>query len=115
MAEYTWQARYNDGTTLNQIESDGTKNAYLDIERNKLESFSLLDENAKVVICVLFDDDGEKLVWTRRVYMRMSGESITSHIIGKKGEFILAVQSDGSVIARHNFKNDGLFDEVING
>lgn len=114
MAELKWTAQYNDGTYLKQISPDGTKNAYTDIDRSKLKSFILRSqENVYPEHVVLFDNDGEKLVWTRRIRQTMGEDPQTFHIVGKKGEFISAVSEDtGIVITRHNFIDDGLFYEV---
>lgn len=115
MAELTWVAQYNDGTQLSQRQSDGTKNDYEDIDRSKLEVFHLTNEETSVsVLSILFDGDGEKLVWTRRIKMTLGQEPQVFHILGKKGHFILAVSEDtGAILARDNFKDDGLFYEVM--
>ena len=112
MTQYLWAARYNDGTSLYQIEGDET-HAYEDIDRTKLAVFSLFKENGDPVLDIIFDGDGEKLVWTRRVRMTLGAEPQTFHIVGKKGEFISALCEDGRVITRHNFVDDGLFYEVV--
>jgi len=115
MAKLQWTARYNDGTSLNQIDTDGTSHAYLDIDRSKLETFILHEGEGTVIKnAVIFDGDGEKLVWTRRTRMTLGEEPQVFHIVGKKGEFILAISEDyGTTIARHNFIDDGLFYEVV--
>lgn len=110
--EYFWKAQYNDGTTLFQVEGD-KKNAYEDIDRSKLEVFSIYRKNEDPVLDIIFDGDGDKLVWTRRVRMYSNDSKETFHIVGKKGEFILALTESGRVLARHNFKEDGLFYEVL--
>lgn len=110
-----WTAKYTDGTTLDQIDLDGNKSAYADIDRSKLEAFFLHPgiEGVAAIAVVIFDGDGEKLVWTRRVRQTLGREPETFHILGKKGEFILAVsEANNIVMARHNFVDDGLFYEV---
>jgi len=113
MAKYNWKAQYEDGTSLFQVHSDGTTNAYEDIDRSKLSVFSLFKEDGTPVLDVIFDNDGEKLVWTRRVKMTLGEEPEVFHIIGKKGEFVSAILENGRIITRHNFVNDGLFYEVV--
>lgn len=112
--KYTWEAQYNDGSIVKQIEADGTKNGYDDLKRDGLALFTLVDAdtNEKKLV-IIFDNDGEKLVWTRRRYFIDTIEQNPIYIVGKKGEFIHAVTYDGLVISRHNFHQDGIFDEVI--
>lgn len=108
MSQLHWLAQYNDG---NQATSEDT--GYSEIDRSRLQCFYLLKDDNRQVVSIIFDDDGEKLVWTRRIFKLNTGEEQVFHIVGKKGQFILAVTPDDEVIARHNFKDDGLFDEVI--
>lgn len=119
MTVFKWQAQYNDGTTLNQIDDSGDKHAYEDIDRSRLLQFSLIRDNepnnALPFFTVVFDkQDGEKLVWTRRTYYTIgSNEAKVFNIVGKKGQYIAAISPDEIVIIRDNFVNDGLFDEVL--
>jgi len=126
MQNLKWLAQYNDNTTLKQIDDDGTKNAYSDIDRSKLLAFMLFDESAvldgltKPRFAVYFDDnDGERLVWTRRAFQTVGqNHSVIFHIVGKKTTeqkqgFIMAIAPDGQTLVRDNFVDDGLFDEVI--
>lgn len=120
MTAYKWQAQYNDGTTLNQIDDNGEKHGYNDIDRSKLKAFALFDdmyeiEGSKPVLYIVFDDgDGDKLVWTRRTFQRLGApEPVVFHIVGKKGQYIMALANDGQIIVRDNFVDDGLFDEVL--
>lgn len=116
MAELKWQAQYNDSTTLNQIDDNGEKHAYLDIDREKLQAFHLINIETNVrIFTIIFDEsDGERLVWTRRVFQPVGSDiALTYHIVGKKNQFIVAITPDGHVIVRDNFVDDGLFDEVL--
>lgn len=112
---FTWTAQYNDGTTLNQIDPDGSKNAYEDINRDNLRYFSLYAEGAsEPLLRMVFDnDDGGDLIWTRRVYNIIGGGSNTLHIVGKRNAYVMVVNEDGRVMIRDNFIEDGIFDEVI--
>ncbi len=69
MAELRWKAQYNDGSSLNQIDDNGTKHAYTDIERERLSVFYLQTVDGVNKVAVIFVGDGEKLVWTRRIRM----------------------------------------------
>ena len=109
MATYNWKATYTDGTVLAQTEQD----SYESIDKTKLLYFSLYDDSYKPVLDIIFDGDGEKLVWTRRTRMTLGEDPQVFHIVGKKGEFISALCEDGRVITRHNFVDDGLFYEVV--
>lgn len=100
--QYTWRANYNDSTSLRQIDPDGTKHAYADIDRTKLVSFELL-EGENVVLSVPFDP-GEKLIWRRRVEMNSAGVVATVHIIGKQAtvdgqnrQVVFGLHPDGHV------------------
>ncbi len=98
-----WKAVYTDGTHLDQIEPSGKKNAYNDIEREKLHSFELWDDDDRIVSLRFFK--GQRLIWRRRVLMRAGEKIETIHIIGKQEtvngknyQGILAVfESDGRV------------------
>lgn len=125
MTAYKWLAQYNDKTTLNQVNDDGTKNAYEVIDRSKLSAFMLFNESlplegSKPVLAVYFEEgDGERLVWTRRSFQTVGTPYPTVfNIVGKKTTpekqgFIMALAPDGQVLVRDNFADDGLFDEVI--
>lgn len=113
--DFIWRAQYNDGTELLQI--DGTsKNAYRDIDRSSLEVFQMYDSvfgyDSRPICSVVFDDDGELLFWTRRVFMHEHGTE-TIHLLGKRDRFIIALLPDGSTVLRNDFTDDGLFDKVV--
>ena len=110
---FTWSAHYTDGTIINQVEADGRKNGYDEIDRIKLDKFTLTDEDNKEKLSLQFDGDGQKLFWTRRVYRKLTGEEQVVHLAGKRDQFVVALTTDDGVIVRHSFKEDGLFDEVI--
>lgn len=80
--KYHWIVRYNDGSSLPQIDSNGKKNAYQDIDRNKLAAFEMW-ENDKRLVLIRFNK-GQKLIWRRRVETSPSGVTEVCHIIGKQ-------------------------------
>lgn len=81
-SRYTWLATYNDGTKLAQIDADGTKHNYIDIDRSKLAFFEIWDGSA-MRVRIKFEP-GQQLIWRRRVAMTASGISEVCHIVGKK-------------------------------
>lgn len=98
---FKWIAYYNDGTLLEQIEDDGSKNAYGDIERDKLRYFDLVDRETNDKAFSMAFESGQKLIWRRRTDA-MTGEVV--HIVGKKEtvdgkryDGIVAVFYDGSI------------------
>jgi hypothetical protein len=80
--KFHWVARYNDGTALHQIEDSGKKNAYQDIDRDKLESFEMW-ENGRRLVYIRFKR-GQQLIWRRRVETSPTGITEVCHIIGKQ-------------------------------
>lgn len=113
---FQWAVSYTDGSTLEQINNFNEKNAFTDIDRSKLASFSLINkETGALAMSVEFNEDGNKLIWVRRVFVT-NGVPICVHILGKKGKFVAAVFQDGGIVIKDKLvKNDPLFDEVDNG
>lgn len=106
-----WIATYKDGTTLHQIESEGHKHAYSDIDRADLVSFSLYvkppgllgaPDGMRVFSCH-FDGDGEKLIWRRRVQHRDGADPLIVHVVGKKGRYVALVEQMGTCNLFDNF------------
>lgn len=102
--QLTWAAQYEDGTTKFQVDiTNGDKFAYENIDRDNLKAFTLLKGNLPV-FRLIFDGDGQKLVWRRRVEKNSNGETVIAHIVGKKGRFICTVNQDGQAAVANNFK-----------
>lgn len=101
---YIWQANYLDGTSLRQIDSEGNKFAYGDIQRNKLESFDIVDStNDQVMLRVTFTP-GDKLIWRRRVEMNPeSGVTEVCHIVGKQA----TINGENRQVVFAFFESDG--------
>ncbi len=115
---YTWKALYNDGTSLGQINEDGSKNAYSDIDRTKLSGFELWDGNVRVLYLSL--TKGQRLIWRRRSEMVQGGVvGEVCHIVGKQETIdgkniqgIIAIfESDGhiEIAERFNDKHPWLY------
>lgn len=99
--KFKWIAHYNDGSQLKQIESDGSKNAYGDIDRSRLESFELVHRDSNEHVFAMPFEDNQKLIWRRRTD---ASSGMVVHVVGKKEtvdgkryDGIAAVFQDGSV------------------
>lgn len=66
---YTWEAKYKDGTLIQEWEG----NAYKDIDRSKLETFAVyhIDDLATPVIIVNIQP-GQHLIWRKRRFNNSS-------------------------------------------
>src|SRR4051812_486261 len=110
MDTYIWKVTYTDGTTLQQIDPDGSKHAYADIDRRNIASFAIL-KDGNIILSVPFTS-GQNLIWRRRVEMNPAqGVVETCHIIGKQEtvngqnhQIVFAVfESDGRVEVSDKF------------
>lgn len=111
MSDIQWLAEYKDGSLLSQ-RTDETVIAFEDIDRSQLVSFAL-QRDGETIVNVMFEDDGHKLIWTRRVFQTLGQEPQTAHILAKEGEFVMAVMPDGASIVRSDFiEGHWLFDTV---
>lgn len=63
-----WRARYKDGTTLEQYNSDGEANGYENINRDKLDAFEIFDSKDKRLILRMFLEPEQRLIYRRRVW-----------------------------------------------
>ncbi len=79
---FQWRAIYNDGSHLMQIDYDGTKHGYVDIDRSRLSAFEMWEANSKVLM-VKFGAN-QRLIWRRRTEQGPEGITEVCHIIGKK-------------------------------
>lgn len=109
-----WKAVYTDGTYLDQIEPSGNKNAYKDIQRDKLKYFELWDKDKRIISLRFFK--GQRLIWRRRTILRTGQEKQVIHLIGKQEtvngknyQGIIAVFEDGRVEVAGKFEEDHPF------
>ena len=99
---FQWVAIYNDGSVLHQIEPDGTKNAYGDIDRTRL-SFFQMREGEMVIVNIPFEP-GQRLIWRRRTEMSPGGgKQEAVHIIGKQE----TVDGENRQVVIALFESDG--------
>jgi hypothetical protein len=68
-----WKAVYCDGSELPQFNGDGSENKYLDIKRDVLSQFVMLDDNRPVVVLHL--DGNKRLICRKRVRMNVDGST----------------------------------------
>lgn len=78
--DYTWEAIYNDGTTLPQYNEKGEKNGYENIDKSKLKAFAINypdpeDNKKKKLFYRLHLEPGQKLVYVRRGFIDFSTSS----------------------------------------
>jgi len=67
-----WIAKYNDGTYLPQFNNDLSENRYLDINREKLTEFIILDDNDRIIMVIQFERPTQKLIYRKRTFMDMN-------------------------------------------
>ena len=77
---YSWVAVYTDGTRFCR-DQDGVTVSSEQIDRHRLASFILLDENNKPIITQHLDC-GQRLIYRRRVDKRPGRADIVCHLIG---------------------------------
>lgn len=91
----TWEARYNDGSYLPQYNEDGSENKYIDINRDTLKKFILVNSRGDVKF-VLNLDQGKKLIFRRRIAKNVASNAVTEtvYVIGwQQNVSGIAVQS----------------------
>jgi hypothetical protein len=110
--KYHWIVRYNDGGSLNQIESNGKRNSYQDIDREKLSAFEMWEGSTRILL--LKFNKNQQLIWRRRVETSPFGVTEVCHIIGKQeninGENLQGIiglfESDGRIEITGRFHDD---------
>ena len=110
-----WEAQYKDGTSLPQYNADGTENRYADIDRSRLEAFSLVRADGSIALHLVLDP-GQRLIYRLRVeqstgpasskiVVYMAGWQQT--INGQNIQSIAYVREDGgTVLMAGRFRDD---------
>lgn len=106
---FIWRAVYDDGSFLVQINDDGTKNAYEDIDHSRLAYFEMWERGVKVLSLRVGKND--RLIWRRRVQMRSGGIEEVCHLIGKQQTIngrnfqglVALFESDGTIEVADRF------------
>lgn len=106
---FTWEVEYKDGTLFSQIGHNGGKNAYEDIDRDRLAVFRLLDRDIGNTILMMKFEPGQKLIWRRRT--DLINDTVV-HLVGKK-QTIDGKRYDGivAVFPNGNIEATGRWDE----
>ena len=78
----TWQAKYKDGTVLGQFDEIRKPREISSevIDRKQIESFFLLFRER--IILTLHLDEGQRLIYRRRVALKPCGEQEVCHLVG---------------------------------
>ncbi len=105
---FHWIAHYNDGSNLDQ--RNGA--TYADIDRTRMEAFSLYDGERPLVMVDFRDkieNDPEvgprRLIWRKRSLMRSDGVRVSVHLVGwqrtvagRNVQAICYINGDGTII-----------------
>ena len=107
MTEIRWRAIYNDGSTLPQYNEKGEANGYENIDRKGLAAFEIYDlTKPDSFIFRLFLEEGQKLIYRRRVQKDLMSDKITNvlylvgwqqKVNGKNIQSINYITEDGEV------------------
>lgn len=112
---FSWKVIYNDGTSLSQLCSDGSRNKYTDIDRDNLKQFLVLDENKpEPVLVVHFVRPTQKLIYRQRKHMALDGTILGVVWIvgwqenqnGKNVQMIFFLHPNGFVEVLDKFRPD---------
>ncbi len=79
---YIWKATYKDGSTFSQYDENSREYSYEQIDKSRLESFTLYKEDGATVI-TLHIDPGQRLIYRRRVEMSPGlSTTLICHLVG---------------------------------
>lgn len=81
MKELYWVANYIDGSKLTQFEG-GVEKKYVDIDRDNLVRFDLLDFDTNKPVYSLYLHDGQKLIFRRRTLMQIGKPPVIIFLVG---------------------------------
>jgi len=82
--EFFWRAVYYDESTADQYDSEGEAviRGYEDIDRERLMAFEIREMNTKNLIHRVYLGGDKRLIWRRRVFMKMAGQQTVIHLVG---------------------------------
>lgn len=112
---YTWKAIYKDNTCLNSKDFSSE-----DIDRTKISSFILFNQNGNIVL-TLYLDDGQKFIYRQRTFLKSNNQKIIYHIVGwqktihnENIQSIIYAFEDGAIHFAGKFKeNHPLFYPIV--
>lgn len=106
-----WQAVYDSvapdrAVIVKQLQEDGTKLKYKDIDRDRLRRFDLLDEAGQILYSVFLSKD-KRLIYRRRTLIqvnRATNEEIQRQVVWLLG-YQMTVQGENFVIINYIFED----------
>lgn len=106
--KFRWVVYTNDGGSVSQVAASGQKNSYEDLDHSNIKSFELWDWSRNERVLLVTFDQGDRLVWRRRIQTTGYGPEEVCHVVGKitrNGEKgILGIfESDGHIEAIGEF------------
>lgn len=103
--ELYWIANYIDGSKLEQFQ-DGRENKYIDIDRERLQRFDLIDNNTKRPIYALYLHDGQALIYRRRTLKKMGQPDTVIFLVGYQMTVMTNIGAKNIVVINY-FHSDG--------
>lgn len=106
-SQLNWVATYDDGTTITETEFDAQLKSTLDIDRDKLKEFRLIDSQGNLRF-VYFNQKNRKLIFRRRPYRKMVKEVFIypgftqANYIERKDEEVPVIQANQEQIEEVN-------------
>lgn len=82
--EHIWRATLDDGTTIRQRDSEGNTHSYESLPFDRIRLFEIVYLATDEVALRVLVNEGERLVWRRRVEMKNGDLNEVCHIIAKK-------------------------------
>lgn len=67
-----WRVVYNDGTSLDEKESNGTEHAFKEIDMNRIELFQLINQQG-IAVCQVHINGDKRLIFARRNIITTGG------------------------------------------
>ena len=80
MSDKHWIARYNDSSFLAQFPLEGPESRYVDIDRENLVEFQLLDADDGHLVFALFLDADQRLIYRRRTFKSYKDGVVTDQV-----------------------------------
>lgn len=79
-----WIAKYNDGSELRQFVENSTdrENKYIDIDRERLVKFVIVDKETNRIVYTLYLREGQRLIFRRRTLKRLGKPDVIVFLVG---------------------------------
>lgn len=83
MRKVSWFAEYADGTRFPAIGPDGAERSYDNLpDRDAIRVFCLFDLESKAPVFTLHLDEGQRLIYRRRVFKNVGGGENVFYLVG---------------------------------